>query len=375
LTHSAAALGFALLAQTFVSAGAQGLPVGATSSGAMGTSAAAAATGVNSPAPIMVPMPMDPTVSTSPIYLPNHAGELLAQSNSSNQSQPTQFDLSPVKLPERGGSAFGQFQNMKMGLLYKLPAKMFLNASVENSLREETNVLQTSSRNHSDMIYRVLPNVTLGYALDKKTRVAANYFFFRDQYMDNSRLLSRNIHSVGFRADRDFQISPRTTITTGIFGRELFITGTDNLTDIIPSVTLVRRVGERGAVYSSVLGQLRWNKMFARWQEGDQFYSFGGVYRLPKWSFLFDTTLIDNFGRPALRGGVASNHVIVMTLEAGRKISNRLPLTAFARVEPIFNIGQEKRTGFAGVNVRIFGGIRAEISKPAIFPVRLRGAG
>jgi hypothetical protein len=190
--------------------------------------------------------------------------------------------------------------------------------------------------------------------------------------MDNSSLLSRNIHSVGFRGDKDFIVSPRTTVTTSFFARELFISNFDELSDLIPSVTVVRRVGSGGAVYASALGQIRWRDVFKEFQEGDTFFSIGSVYRNPKWTLVFDTTLIDNYGRPSLRGGVANNHAIVCTLEAGRKISQRLPLTAFIRAEPIFNIGQNTRAGYAGVNVRVFGGIRAEISKPAIFPVSLR---
>lgn len=263
-------------------------------------------------------------------------------------------------------------QNMRTGVLYYLPAKMFFNATVENSDRLETNVLQTQHRNHIDQIYRVLPNVTLGYAPTRTSRVSCNYFFFRDQYMSNAKLLSRNIHSIGFRGDKDWVLNPRTTLTTSFFARELFVQRFANLCDLIPSATLVRRVGTGGAIYGSVLGQLRWRDVFGSWQEGDTFFSLGSVYRTPRWTFIADTTLIDNYGRPALRGGVANNHVIVMTLEAGRKVSQRLPLTAFIRAEPIFNIGQAERQGYAGVNFRLFGGVRAEISKPAIFPVSLR---
>lgn len=294
---------------------------------------------------------------------------MIADSSSPPQ---TQIDLTPVKLPERS-RAFGDFQSFKMGMLYKLPARMFFNTTCENSLRLETNVLQTHNRNHADMIYRVLPNVTLGYALTKQTRVSANYFFFRDQYMDNSNFLSRNVHSVGMQGNHDFIISPRTTITTGVLWRELFITRNPDLNDLIPQAQVVRRVGERGAIYGGVMGQFRFQHVFGVFQEADQFYSFGAVYRTPKWTLLADNTLITNFGKRHLRGG-DNNQVIVMTLEAGRKISSRLPLTAFVRAEPIFNMGDWKRTGFGGVNVRIFGGIRAEINKPAIFPVHIKSA-
>jgi hypothetical protein len=60
-----------------------------------------------------------------------------------------------------------------------------------------------------------------------------------------------------------------------------------------------------------------------------------------------------------------------MSMEAARKVSSRLPVVAFVRAQPIFNIGQQYRTGYSNFNFRLFGGIRAEVSKPAIFPVKL----
>lgn len=286
------------------------------------------------------------------------------------RNAPQQIDLTPVTLPERG-SRFGNFQNFRTGVLYYLPSRMFFDATVENSLRLETNAFQTEHNNKPDMVYRILPNITLGYAPTRTSRISANYFFFRDQYTVHSNALSHNIHSVGLRGDKDWIVSPKTTVTTSFFARELFISNFDELSDLLPSITMVRRVGTNSAVYASALGQLRWRNVFGRWQEGDTFFSVGAVKRTPRWSFTLDTTLIDNYGYAPLRNGVANNHVIVLTMEAGRKLSQRLPLTAFVRAEPIFNIGQAERQGFAGVNFRLFGGIRAEISKPAIFPVSL----
>lgn len=283
---------------------------------------------------------------------------------------PQAFDLTPVKLPERQ-SAFGNMQSVRTNLLYYLPPKMFFSAQIENSLRLETNAFQTSSHNKPDMVYRILPNVTLGYAPTPTTRVAANYFFFRDQYTVHARTLSRNFHSVGFRGDKDFILSPKDTLTASFFARELFISDFEEFSDLLPSLTYVHRLTPTTALYGSAVGQLRWRDVFGNWQEGDTFFSIGSVHRTPTWELLFDTTLVDNYGRPALRNGVANNHVMIVSLQAGRKISQRLPLTAFVRAEPIFNIGQENRQGFAGVNFRLFGGIRADFNKPAIFPVSL----
>ena len=199
-----------------------------------------------------------------------------------------------------------------------------------------------------------------------------NYFFLRDQYTNWAGTLSRNIHSVGPRIDRDFQITPRTTLTTSLFARELFITRSVAFTDILPQVTVVKRIGSRGVVYGSVIGQLRFRDMLATWQEGDQFYSFGGVYKLPMWTFSLDNTFLTNFGKRAYRQG-PNNQMDIITMEIDRKVHPKLPLTAFVRAQPIFNIGANSTPGYAGFNFRIFGGIRIDAAKAPIFPVKLAG--
>lgn len=309
---------------------------------------------------------------TSPMVLPNTTTGILAQADAHAETPstpPQQMDLTPVRLQERG-SAFSPLQNLQTGILYYLPAKMFFDASVENSMRLETNVYQRRKNVRTDGVYRVFPNVTLGYAPTRTTRISANYFMFRDEYFDTSHL-SRNIQSVGIRGDKDWLLTPRTTLTTSLFARELFITHSHNLLDLQPTATLFHRVGRTGGIYASSLLQLRWEDFLKQYQETDPFYSIGSMYRTPNWTFVWDNTLVDSFGKPKLRGGVASNHQLVMTLEAARKISPRLPLVAFLRAQPIFNMGQEKRTGYAGFDFRLFAGIRAEVAKPAIFPVKL----
>ncbi len=280
-------------------------------------------------------------------------------------------DLTPVRLPERGG-AFG---NLQTEMLYRLPARLFFNLNVENTIRLETNIFQTLTQPQADLIYRVLPNVTLGYALNKQTRLACNYFFLRDQYARFANLMSRNFHSIGFRLDRDIPVTDRTVATTGIFLRELITQRQDGtsqeLSDIIPTLVVVRQTGRRGVIYASVLGQFRFQNVLERWQEGDQFYSLGGVYRKGRWLARADHTLVTNFGKKALRGG-SNNQIFILTYELARQVHPRLPLAVFVRAEPIFNMGANNSPGFAGVNFRIFGGIRLEMNKPAIFPVKFQ---
>jgi hypothetical protein len=278
-------------------------------------------------------------------------------------------DLAPVKLLERTSPVFpaNQFQT---GLLYKLPAKFFFYSSTENSLRYETNVLQTLHHNRSDMVYRVLPNITAGYALTPRTRVSANYFFLRDQYTRDNHALSRNIHSIGGQIQHDIPITERTNLTAGFMGRQLLLSRGQPLSDLLPSLQLTHRVGARGILYGGVLGQIRFRNTLGKFQEGDQFYSFGGMYRLPRWFFLWDNTFITNFGNRRLRFG-PNNQNMIMTLEADYRISPRIPVVAFVRAQPIFNIGADEATGFAGFNFRIFGGLRLDLNKSPVFPVKM----
>lgn len=290
-----------------------------------------------------------------------------ASQSSGETSSPV--DLAPVKLLERTSPAF-QASQFQTGLLYKLPAKMFFYSSTENSLRLETNVFQTLHRNRADMIYRVLPNVTVGYALTPRTRVSANYFFFRDQYTRDNHDLSRNIHSIGFQVQHDIPLGERTTLTTGFMSRQLLFSKGQPWSDLLPSAQLTRRVGNSGVVYGGVLGQIRFRNTLGRFQEGDQFYSLGGMYRTRRWLFLWDNTFITNFGHRKIRMG-PNNVNIIMTMEADYRISPRLPVVAFVRAQPIFNIGADQAPGFAGVNFRLFGGLRLDLNKAPVFPIKL----
>lgn len=306
----------------------------------------------------------------------NVADPLMPASIAQSVSKPDdtqQLDLTPIRIPERG-AAFSNFDSYKAKMLYKLPARMFFSGVCENSLRLETNVFQTSRNPQADLVYRVVPNLTVGYAVTRRTRVASNFFFFRDQYASKDNVLSRNIYSVGLRADHDFTLNDKTTMTASLFCRELFFNlqnaSTPPLSDIIPSAVVVRRVGQHGAVYGSVMGQVRFQKMLDRFQEFDQFYSVGYVLRKSPWVFTTDCTFLTNFGNSNLRGG-NNNQVFVLTGEVARQLHRNIPLSAFVRAEPIFNMGANSSPGLAGFNFRLYGGLRAEVSKPAIFPTKL----
>jgi len=298
------------------------------------------------------------------------------------------IDLTPIQYPEKN-SALSPFNSVRTHILNFFPAKMFIDATVENSLRLETNAFQTRKHQRRDMVYRVLPNVTVGYAPTQTTRISANYFMFNDLYADHGNALSRVVQSVGLRGDKDFHLNNSTVLTTSLMYRELFTTQTGSLrapssfnvnhplNDILPSVSIVHSVAPNWIVYSSIIGQLRWkNIVGGPWQEGDQFYSAGTIYRRGAWYVSQDFTWFDSFGRGSVRfpGGPNNYHQAILTTEVGRRLSHNIPVVAFVRAQPIFNIGQDKRAGFAGPDVRIFGGLRMELAKPALFPLKLHNA-
>lgn len=306
-----------------------------------------------------------------------------------NETQ--QVDLVPAALPRRT-PAFGRYNDFQQRALYHLPAKMFFSSVIENSLRLETNVFQTSPKESSDMIYRILPNTTLGYALTKSTRVSANYFFLRDQYTDFSPLLNRNFHSLGFQITQALPVKGKTGVMVGFMGRGLWATldkfPGSFFNDYLPSITVTRPLGDKGRamVYASVIGQLRFREMCARFQEGDIFYTLGHIYRRGGWTLANDFTLVSNFGSQKIRQG-PDTQIIIMGQELSRQISRKYPwLQTFLRTQQIYNMGAGNvpfipgvtggggvYPGFAGVNCRVFGGLRMTLNKDPIWVPKLKG--
>ena len=172
----------------------------------------------------------------------------IAQSTTSGLQTGDRLELTPVRLPNRAPS-YDRFESLKAQVMYRLPGRMFFSAVVDNSLRLETNVFQTANHHRADMVYRILPNTTLGYALTRTTRVSTNYFFLRDQYTHYNKALSRNFHSVGFQIDQDIPNKSNYNITLGFLGRALFVTP-DSFSDaffndLLPQITVSRIVGQR----------------------------------------------------------------------------------------------------------------------------------
>lgn len=304
-----------------------------------------------------------------------------------NENQ--QVDLVPTNIPRRT-PAFNNFNNANMHLLYRLPSKMFFSSVIENSLRLETNVFQTSPKESSDMIYRIFPNTTIGYEIAKNTQIYSNYFFLRDQYTSFSPLLNRNFHSIGFGINRNVNLPKnRGTLILGLQGRGLFATldkfPGSFFNDYLPSITYQKGFANGQVIFASVFGQLRFREMTARFQEGDIFYTLGHIYRRGGWALLNNFTLASNFGSQKIRQG-PDTQIIILEHELSRQVSRKFPwLQTFIRAQEIFNMGAGNvpfvpgaldasvYPGFAGVNCRVFAGIRTTFYKPVIETPKLKG--
>lgn len=304
-----------------------------------------------------------------------------------NENQ--QVDLVPTNIPRRT-PAFNNFNNANMHLLYRLPSKMFFSSVMENSLRLETNVFQTSPKESSDMIYRIFPNTTVGYEIAKNTQIYSNYFFLRDQYTSFSPLLNRNFHSIGFGINRNVNLPKnRGTLILGLQGRGLFATldkfPGSFFNDYLPSITYQKGFANGQVIFASVFGQLRFREMTARFQEGDIFYTLGHIYRRGGWALLNNFTLASNFGSQKIRQG-PDTQIIILEHELSRQVSRKFPwLQTFIRAQEIFNMGAGNvpfvpgaldasvYPGFSGVNCRVFAGIRTTFYKPVIETPKLKG--
>jgi hypothetical protein len=287
-------------------------------------------------------------------------------------------------------------------ILNKLPTRFYFLGVTEMSLRDETNVFQTASRAHmlraasptdpfglltadqqisvlksasiasrNDGVFRVLPNVTAGWALTPKTRVFANYFLLRDQLFHNVSV-NTLIESIGGGIQHDFRIGRKGNLQATFQARELYQNHVHDVFDYLPGITYTRAITPHSVAFASVLLQLRGKQFIvAPNREIDPFYSVGAVYQRGAWQFSHATTFLQNFRQPFAGNALipVNNYSFVLDFEVARRVHKKLPgLQAFVRAEPIFNMHSNATPGLSGVDFRIFGGLRLTLNKPSLLP-------
>ncbi len=297
---------------------------------------------------IAVPSSQADSSSLSPIELPSL----------------TPVDMTPVNINReqqllRPGYTYYLFQN--------LPNRLWFNVSAETSQRYESNVFYSRTRYISDYVYRILPNVSLGYETFKKVSIYCNYFVIKDVFVGHHQLTFPTTQSLAGGLRRDFTISPLTNLQLDFQARELWQTTHLQQADLIPGMTLTRFVTPRLIVYANLLLQLRGANYFvAPTREIDPFYTLGGLYTKGSWMFTAVGTLVTNFRHPPFNDAIPnqSNNSIICDFEVSHPVPKLPNLVGFVRAEPIFNWNGNGVQGISGMDFRLFSGVRMTLSKP-----------
>lgn len=251
-------------------------------------------------------------------------------------------------------------------LMQKLPRKMWFNATVETSQRLETNVFFTSNNPQPDYVFRVLPNVSLGYNFRPHTSIYTNYFVIKDVFADHGILTYPTTQSLAGGLRHEIPVNNRTNVQLDCQVRELWQAAGLRQSDIIPSVTATRVFTPRCIGFANIQMQMRGAYPFnGPSREIDPFYTVGMLYRWKQWTLLATDTLVTNYrGSNAIppQGNVA----MIADFEVNRPISKKLPgVVAFVRAEPIWNWSSHAFPGLSGFDFRLFSGIRMSVSKPS----------
>ncbi len=291
-------------------------------------------------------------------------------------------------------------ENLQLRILQKLPSRLYFNSTVEVSGRYESNPFQFPKKeslirqlpppqtfrllnafqqaqiydiiglaSNDDLVFRVLPNVTVGWTLTPHTRLYGNYFMIRDQLARNVRL-NTVIHSIGMGLQQDIPITSRGNIQAEIQWRELYQLHQACVFDYLPGLTASYVLTPRTVLFANALLQLRGKRPFqAPTKEIDPFYTWGMLYQRNGWSFSASTTFVQNFRHPFRRNATipVNNYSFISDFEISRRVIKQLPgLQAFIRAEPIWNFHSGNRPGLSGMDFRFFWGLRMAMAKPAL---------
>jgi hypothetical protein len=273
----------------------------------------------------------------------------------------------------------------------KLPSKLYFSANTETSLRMETNPYQApqGAREFIEVTnaFRVQSDATVGYALSKRFRVSANYFFLKDQFNDFTPFhLDSTIHSLSGQMEYDLLQKNGWLVRTSLQARQLFLPKRRESGDVIPSFTVSKNLGMNGWAFANASLDLN-RKGFSI---GDvdsmtQLYTVGTGYQVPyeskgKWLKWVEGTQLSLSTTYSLAAEMKETpfrapnaQSIIVTAEVSRPLKRGFPVMAFLRAEPVFGFGTPNDDSFgqSGVNFRLFGGIRASLAKNVVEPISL----
>ena len=283
---------------------------------------------------------------------------------------PLPTDVTPIRLREerelfQPGPTFYMFK--------RLPSKMWFNATTETNLRFESNIFLNANNPKRDIVYRALPNVTVGYNFLKNTGVYANYFVIKDVYGNTtagtSRLTDATTQSLSLGL-RHTKVIGRTGVQFDFQARELWQTRGLRQFDYIPGMLVTRSLTPKTYGFVNLQLQMRGGTPFvAPTREIDPFYTVGILRSLGVWTLTVTDTFLTNFRDPPFHNSVPNhgNVEMIADIELYRPILRRYPnLVGFVRAEPIWNWRSAGTPGLSGFDFRCYSGVRLSLSKPAI---------
>jgi len=259
-------------------------------------------------------------------------------------------------------------RDLRFALMKRLPERLWFNMTTEASQRLETNPFFTTGGGKTDYAFRIMPNVTVGYNLLKRTSIYCNYFVIKDVFARNARILNfptTQSLSLGFR--HDVPIGRKTNIQFDFQARELWQAVHLHQADFLPAINVTHVVSPSFILFGSSVLQLRGREYFVcPTREIDPFFSVGFLYRRGNWNFTATNTYVLNFRSPPFHGSIPAqgNQSMISDYEISRPVSRKFPaLVAFVRAEPVWNWDSHRRPGLSGFDFRLFTGLRLAVNK------------
>jgi len=283
---------------------------------------------------------------------------------------PLPTDVTPIRLREESE----MFRpGPSLYLFKKLPANLWFNTSTEVNMRFESNVFLTANQPRRDIVFRVFPNMTVGYNFFKNTGIYTNYFMIKDVYGDTgpgtARLTLPTTQSLSIGARHSRQVG-RTNVQFDLQARELWQQSRLHQFDYIPGMLLSRSLTPHTFGFINIQMQMRGGNAFvAPTRELDPFYTVGILRSLGATTLSVTDTFITNFRDPTFSHSVPAhgNDEMIADIELFRPIVKRYPnVVGFIRAEPIWNWHSNRTAGLSGFDFRLYSGIRIAFAKPAV---------
>lgn len=308
-------------------------------------------------------------------------------------------DVEP--LPGRSTASTRPFTSaMQMRLWQHLPAHVFFASTVETSMRIETNPFQypqkkvfmkrnlppgtdflslspeeqftltsdLSQIGALDNVHRITPNATAGWSFNPNTQVFVNAFFLRDSLCHNYPL-NTNTGAVGIGGQQNFSFGDKVSLQAQYIARELWQSQQVPVLDHLPGLTLQYNPTANLNLFANALLQVRFAHFVGSYmRELDPFYTWGATYQRNNWTFSATSTFVQNFRKPFSKALTPiNNYTMVCDFEIDRPLIQDFPgLLVFVRAEPVYNWRSQGTPGLAGMDMRLYYGLRLAAAKPAL---------